>query len=73
MTYRKSTKIIIIVLLILLVAYDILAACDPQACNTLSCVLLEWVRKYPTVNFCVGVLCGHLFWPQHIKNKKVID
>ncbi len=33
---------------------------------TISWVLLTWSRKYPIIAFMLGVLAGHIFWPNMV-------
>lgn len=39
-------------------------------CGTISQFLLSASQRYPLVQVAFGVLVGHLFWPQHIKEEK---
>lgn len=39
-------------------------------CGTISQFLLSASQRYPLVQVAFGVLVGHLFWPQRIKEEK---
>lgn len=47
-----------------LVVYDFAAFFNPEICNTISCVSLEWSKEHPTIILLSGILMGHLFVPQ---------
>ena len=45
-------------------AYDIFCVATGQADRTVSAVLYRWNRESPFVAITIGVILGHLFWPQ---------
>jgi len=49
---------------ILVGAYDLYAGFFFPPGGTVSEVILDFARKYPIVPFLMGLLCGHLVWPQ---------
>lgn len=61
---RFATTWILIVVAILLVAWDIYAR--QYDSGTISEVTLVWVRNHPVVPFLLGVLGGHLCFPQMV-------
>ena len=64
MTWRKATKTLIPVLVALAIVYDIIAYWCGGVGATISRATLAWARNWPIIPLSVGVLCGHLFWPQ---------
>ena len=64
--YSKWSKIFIIFCTVLLIVFDVGAFLSPQTCDTISCTMLTWSREHPTIPFLAGMLCGHLFVPQHV-------
>lgn len=61
---RLATIIILVVTAILLIVWDIVVAANPVAGDTISEITLAFARKHPVVPFIMGVIMGHLFWPQ---------
>lgn len=59
----KVTRIMLLVVVILLIIYDIYAAVHGIQ-NTISAVTLGIAEKHPVLPLCVGIIAGHLFWPQ---------
>lgn len=52
-----------------LIGWDVYVAVEerniePGKGATISEVTLGFAQRHPIVPFAVGVLCGHLFWPQ---------
>lgn len=47
-----------------LALYDIVVAANRQEGDTISEVTLDTAKAHPVVPFTLGVVCGHLFWPQ---------
>lgn len=65
---RQSTVGILVLIAVGLIAWDAYAAFGTAgAGDTISEVLLSWARAHPILPFLGGVLCGHLFWPQLVK------
>lgn len=46
-----------------LVLYNIVILIEPTPRDTISYLMFDWGRRYPTVPLVIGVLCGHWFWP----------
>jgi len=63
---RQATKIILIVTALFLIGYDIYAYIEGGVGSTISRVVLAWSQAWPIVPLTIGVICGHLFWPQKI-------
>lgn len=72
MTGQRVTQIGFLILVLMTVAYDIFAYKVWGVDATISRVTLAWAREWPVVPFSVGVVVGHLFWPQrpHLDGKK---
>lgn len=47
-----------------LIAWDIYVATNREKRDTISVVMLDTARKHPAIPFLLGVIMGHLFWPQ---------
>jgi len=64
---REITIWLLIGTATVLVAWDVYAAFlndTPNDRDTISGVVLGWARRHPVVPFALGVLAGHLLWPQ---------
>lgn len=59
---RFGTVWVVIVCVFVLIGWDIHAAMSPTE-PTISALTLLF-SKHPELPFLVGVVCGHLFWPQ---------
>lgn len=65
---RLATSWVIIVVAGLLIGWDVYAALQPGE-GTISAVLLDFARRHPALPFAFGVIMGHLFWPQVVREK----
>lgn len=54
----------ILVVLLLAAVWDIAAGYRGQAAETVSSVLQAWSIAWPVLPLAVGVILGHVFWPQ---------
>lgn len=66
---KEATYIAIFLICAVAGAYDVYAMLFMGYEATFSAVLLELAHSTPIVPFLFGVLIGHLFWPQKIKEK----
>lgn len=67
---RQKTVWIVGIVIVALVGWDVYAAfLTDGAGDTISEVVLGFDRRFPVIRFLAGVLCGHLFWPQVVKEK----
>ena len=64
MTSRTITISILAAVTLLLIAWDIYVATNKQKGDTISEVVLGFARRHPVIPFALGVLMGHLLWPQ---------
>jgi hypothetical protein len=60
----KITACIIVGVTIGLIGWDIYVASDGIAGDTISEIMLKVAKDHPIVPFALGVVIGHLFWPQ---------
>lgn len=40
----------------------------PESGDTISEVTLAFAQRHPALPFSVGVVAGHLFWPQRVRS-----
>jgi len=66
MSGRSLTKVIVLAVIASASIYDIVIYAVFGVDATISRVLLGWARDIPIVVLPVGVLLGHLFWPQRV-------
>lgn len=69
MTSRTWTIGILVGVIALLIGWDVLVALEesgvkPGTGGTISEVTLAFAQQHPVVAFVLGVICGHLLWPQ---------
>ena len=70
MNWRKATKLLIVLAVVLIIAYDVFAYASGGVEATISRVVLGWSRSNPIIPFGVGVIAGHLFWAQDTSKDK---
>jgi hypothetical protein len=61
---KEVTTIIIWATLATLIIWDIVVANNHTAGDTISEVMLRQASSHPIIAFALGVLVGHLLWPQ---------
>lgn len=61
--WQAVTVWVLVALAVLVVVADTILVQHGQGAS-LSGTLLELAQKYPILPFALGVLIGHLFWPQ---------
>ena len=66
MDWTLFTKALLAIALGLFVAYDVVAFLRGGVQATISRVTLGWARRWPLLPLLVGVVLGHLFWPQPV-------
>lgn len=52
-----------------LIGWDIVVAANQQKGDTISEILNKAARNTPAVAVAWGILTGHLFWPQRVKDE----
>lgn len=60
---RYITTAIILITTGGLIAWDIFVAIEPTPHDTISEVVLSYLRRHPFIPLAMGVLVGHLSWP----------
>jgi hypothetical protein len=66
---RKTTITILISTVSALILWDIWVFIEPTDGDTISEVTLGFASDHPVVALIIGVVMGHLFWPQRIDKK----
>lgn len=61
---KKITIGILIACAAILIGWDIYVAANSSSGDTISEITLGFAQKHPVVPFALGVIMGHLFWPQ---------
>ena len=64
------TRIVVLAVVALLIIYDIAIFAISGVDATISRVVLGWARDLTIIVLGVGILMGHLFWPQFIEKDK---
>jgi len=57
---------------VLIAVWDIVAVIRGRPADTVSATLLDWSMAYPILAFIVGLVCGHVFWPQPVIIQKIL-
>jgi hypothetical protein len=55
--------------LLVLIGYDAWACADKENRDTISKVVTKSSQKYLLIPFLCGLLMGHFFWSQHLKEE----
>jgi hypothetical protein len=64
MTWRAATAGILVAFAVGLIAWDTLVAIKAGNSATISQVLYQFSKQEPIVCVALGIVVGHLFWPQ---------
>lgn len=66
MSPRQKTAMVLFVAALVVAGWDIYVAVHvgTDAGATVSELMLAWASRHPIVAFAMGVVVGHLFWPQ---------
>jgi hypothetical protein len=62
--WRRFTSWSIVAATAALIGWDIVVATNNETGDTISEVLLDASRKRPIIAAALGIVIGHLFWPQ---------
>lgn len=69
MTWRTATVVAMFACAALLIGWDVVVATNAVRGDTISEVTLAFARRYPVasvgVGLALGIVLGHLFWPQY--------
>jgi hypothetical protein len=63
-TGAKTTMWVITILSFVLAAWDVYLTVNKFPGDTISEVMLKVAKDHPILPFIIGVIIGHLFWPQ---------
>jgi hypothetical protein len=64
------TYLMIAVLIVIAGVYDLFALLMWGSDYTFSTIILDLATRQPIVSLSLGVVLGHLFWPQKVEAKK---
>lgn len=62
---RHWTVIILAVVTVFLIVWDVYAFMTAGTPGTVSDIVLDFAGMHPVLPFIIGVLMGHLLWPQY--------
>jgi hypothetical protein len=60
------TAAVLVILLLSVQVWDVVAVLCYGREATISNVLQGWSRQYPILTLAIGIVLGHLFWPQNM-------
>lgn len=60
--FKTVTGYVVLGATALLIGYDLVAFFKEEN-STISVIITDWSRVYPSVAFVAGLLCGHWFFP----------
>jgi len=60
----SPTLAYVLTIVVTSIAFDAWMYCRAGWAGTISYLVLTRSRRYPIIAFAVGILAGHLFWPQ---------
>ena len=66
--FAEISKVVFILLLVTVTLYDLTAVYFGGLPATISFFVVNLSREYPIIAFALGMLMGHLFWPQYLRN-----
>lgn len=61
---RQTTIVILVVVTVGLIVWDIYAGTNRERRDTISVVILGYAKRWTIIPFALGVVMGHLLWPQ---------
>ena len=70
---RTWTIYVLIGITIGLIVWDVYVFMTAGSPATISRVVFRWAEAHPVIPFGIGVLCGHLLWPQRLRSKVVTE
>ena len=63
MNTKKITVCLLLAMIAILGLWDVFAVSNNVAGDTISSIVLGTAHKYPIIPFILGIVMGHLFWP----------
>ena len=67
------TIIFIFALIISIAFFDIIIILKKGKQESISAHIIRSSRKYPSIPFLIGFVCGHLFWSMSDKDWQIIE
>lgn len=67
MNWVSRTQLVMVLSVMGLFAYDYFALVNGGYSASISYQFLKLASEYPIVAFAMGVLFGHLFWPNNLE------
>lgn len=64
MNWRMATAAILVAFAVGLIAWDTFVALKAGNSATISQVLYQFAKQEPIICVALGIVVGHLFWPQ---------
>ena len=58
-----TARIVLLIIVLIVVLWDVIVTYSGRPEASLSQVILEKSMKDPIIPFLIGVIIGHLFWP----------
>lgn len=56
------TVVFTIALVLIVAVFDFWVIYKKGKYFSISAYIIRWSKKYPSIPFLIGFLCGHLFW-----------
>ena len=64
---KKVTAIFIVLTIVIIAVYDVWVYIQAGGDATISRIVYNFSKDWPIVNIIIGVLLGHFYWPQKVK------
>lgn len=64
MQMRTWLSLLMLSFLAVVWVYDLAMVIRQEPASTVSATMLEWSQVWPILPFLMGVVIGHLLWPQ---------
>tara|TARA_Y100000114_G_C11748592_1_gene322987 strand:- start:90 stop:290 length:201 start_codon:yes stop_codon:yes gene_type:complete len=56
-------RLIIVAIIVVITVWDVAVVSMGRPDTTISAVILKLSKEHPMIPFALGVVIGHLFWP----------
>jgi len=67
------TLLVILLIVAFIIIYDFVIIYNRGKYESISAWIIRLSRKYPSIPFLVGFVCGHLFWSMDTNDWKIPD
>ena len=67
MSSRTQTVAVVLGAMALLIGWDVYVYMNPPDGDTISELALDTAKDHPVLPLIIGIVAGHLFWPQRKK------